>query len=118
MRIRKISEEYANQDLCEALLKQQDAHIELVLALKGRIKILEDQIERHRIRHSKCLDFFDSRPELIQPYVEFIFAAIDESDEDGLSREDAISEVRYFHDSALDLSTLPCTGKAFQPWSE
>ena len=118
MSIQERLAEYANDDLCKALLKQQEAHLELVEALQCRIGILEKKVNVYRIRHSKCLDFFDGRPELIPPYMESIYAAIDESDEDGLSREDAITEVRYFHESAFDLSTLPCTGADFTPWRD
>ena len=105
-----MNRDYATLLLVDELLKQKDAHDSLVTALKQRIDDLSAEIEKESevgLRHFLFLR--DNHPELIKEFVEFAYST--------KYFFSAKSAVEGFHDETLDLSTIPCTGTDFKPWS-
>ena len=95
-------------ELAALLLQQEDAHHELVRTLRQHLANLDTEVERKgSATYVTYLFFTEHHPELIQEYVELAYAT---------DKDVAKEVVAGFHDEALDLSTLPCTGKDFKPW--
>ena len=108
-----MTSKYVAELLVDELLKQKDGHDSLVTALKQRIDHLSDELEKECNTTSIHFRFLrDNHPELIEEFVKLAY-----SKNNPHYPHDAKYAVEGFHDETLDLSTIPCTGTDFKPWS-
>jgi hypothetical protein len=104
----KMTPEYSNSTMVDALLIQRKAHDSLINALSERIGYLEEEEQLARDENFAAYLFFSiNHRELVTEFVELCYIEIPDS---------AKKAVEALHDETLDLSTLPCTGRDFKPW--
>ena len=102
----------ASDDEYRMAMNMEASRAELVQLFKRRIDLLEAKSEKEGAHLLAYFCFMqDMCPELIPSFVEYAYT---KGEVWGV--ESPRDLVEGFHDTALDLSKVECTGSDFKPW--